>query len=99
MVWSVTGASWTYWTWMSLPWRGEPSTPPAVGSEEATAISWAPCSTWTDKADHGQHGARASAIRLRPHEPREAAEAHPPHCGVHRANVHSMTELFCCIPK
>lgn len=54
-VWSVTGASWTYWTWMSLPWSGEPSTPVAAGSEEATAISWAPWSTLRRREDTRQH--------------------------------------------
>lgn len=55
VVWSVTGASWTYWTWMSLPWSGEPSTPVAAGSEEATAISWAPWSTLRHRGDSCQH--------------------------------------------
>lgn len=43
-VWSVTGASWTYCTWMSGG-REEPSTAVAPPSADATAISWAPRST------------------------------------------------------
>lgn len=44
-VWSVTGANWTYCTWMSLPCRGEASTPVAPGSAEATAMSCGPLTT------------------------------------------------------
>lgn len=44
-VWSVTGASWTYCTWMSGG-REEPSTAVAPPSADATAISWAPRSTY-----------------------------------------------------
>lgn len=44
-VWSATGASWTYWTWMSGG-SAEPSTVVVAPSADATAISWAPRSTW-----------------------------------------------------
>ena len=42
---SLTEASCTYCTWMSLACRGEPSTVVALPSADATAISWAPRST------------------------------------------------------
>lgn len=46
-VWSVTGASWTYCTWMSGG-REEPSTVVADPSADVTAISWAPRSTYKE---------------------------------------------------